>query len=128
MRFLHIIFTLVFSALLIFATRRSPFLTLVICFGGIWSAFSIAYLRRARWTWVGCATFLGLLLALLSFQFLRRIGFMFLHGLDRPDGSGSPLAFVIGFAFEIALLTPTVVFAAWLWRVRPRTLSHDNAA
>ena len=50
------------------------------------------------------------------FLLLRRISFVVTHGSMDPGTSGSPLAFLIGAAYEQAILTlPAAVVAALTW-------------
>ncbi len=38
---------------------------------------------------------------LIYFQFLRRVFYWFVHGGEAPNGMGSPVAFLIGWLFEL---------------------------
>lgn len=82
-------------------------------------------LRAAGWrgAWAVAAAWAVLLWVPLGAQVVRRLHHWATIGMDAADGSGSPMAFVFGFALEWAVFGPLTALLAWLawarlWRAR----------
>jgi hypothetical protein len=85
------------------------------CVAAVWCLAAILLPRGSRWSWSLSLLFNALLSALLTMQCTRRLWFILQHGgMDSADQPGSPMAFLIGWTLEIALLSPAVVFSIWL--------------
>ena len=77
---------------------------------------------------IAASLFLNFIFSLLLFaQLARRIGFIIENeGLDRADGYGSPMAFLLGAFFEIGVLILLLVFIFLLF---PKEwLSNESAS
>jgi hypothetical protein len=71
---------------------------------------AVALVLRDRRGLVPSALFAGLLLALGFFLMYRRVEFIAVnHSMEGPGGYGSPLAFLVGWAFEQALTTASAL-------------------
>ena len=71
----------------------------VLIYGLVYFIAGLYYRRSKIGYWV------GLLLAIppigiFVYQFSRRLYYWFAYGGEEPDGTGSPMAFIMGFAFE----------------------------
>lgn len=85
----------------------------------LWCVGLIAVLLTWRWFRGVALAALAPLISALSIQSGRRIAFIFEHGgMDCGTCYGSPLAFLLGWIIEIALLIPGVFL--WIWLLRGR--------
>ena len=120
MRIVHFIFVLAITALALSVTYHSPMVFVpVLIIGSLWCFAAASLFRQARWGFVTARAVLSILLLLLLVELGRRVVFIIQNGgMDRADGYGSPMAFLLGVFFELAIFIPTCVFLFWLWRRR----------
>ena len=117
-RITYLLYAAAICALL--ATIRSPSLfvseaTLAVL--ALWIISLAGLFFRRRWAYWGClAAFVPIAGVLIS-QSVRRIAFILEHGdMDCPTCNASPLAFLLGWTIELAILLPGLAFCWWLWR------------
>ena len=83
----------------------------------LWIAGLISVSLKVRWShWVALAAFAPVIGVLLV-QFGRRIAFIAEHaGMDCDTCNASPVAFLLGWIAEVALLIPGIFLCVWLLR------------
>jgi hypothetical protein len=87
--------------------KNAPFLAVVfVIYAGLWAWSGVVYRRGKKSGFYAAVAFTVPWILLFGAQFCRRVFYLAAYGGDAPDGMGSPLAFLIGWAFEIP---PTVV-------------------
>ena len=107
MRILHFIFAVAVSVLALFVTKTSQAVFVAAIFlGSVWCFAAFGLFRRANWAYFVSRGILGILFLFFSYQIIRRIIFVVQNGgMERADGYGSPLAFLLGLFFETACYT-----------------------
>lgn len=118
----------VLLAVLLLGSRRFTATTAALCvvaLSGIVGGMA-SYNKEWRWPQRSVGVFLVTVLALGLALLLVRISFVLREGgMERADGSGSPLVFLIGLAFEQGLLTAPAGLLLVARRDRPRGVSRE---
>lgn len=90
-----------------------------------WLTAAILHLLKNRFQHAVAAAWVTMLWLLLFARVAHRLWYWLTIGMEAPDGTGSPLAFLMGFGFEIALIVPFTLLGFLLlpskpWRIPPR--------
>ncbi|MHB0913876.1 MAG: hypothetical protein ACYC2Y_10610 [Armatimonadota bacterium] len=79
----------------------------------LWGVGYFLLARRCRGAIPFSLAVVGLCLSPVLYQFVRRVRFMSRYGFEKPNGDGSPLAFMLGLMFELFILLPLTLALVW---------------
>ena len=91
---------LIFSLLLFY--KQPSFVIPLTMYALMWFFVGLNYDPEKRTFWFGLG-FSAPWAILFFMQFFRRLYYLVAYGGELPDGTGSPVAFLIGWAFEIPI-------------------------
>jgi len=96
--------------------------------GALWVVALALRALRNRFAYAAAGVWVLLLWLPVCVQVVRRLYYWVTIGMERPDGTGSPLAFLIGLVFEWVVLFPLTALLVYLVRAKPwRRPTVDDA-
>lgn len=85
----------------------------------LWLTGIVMHLIARRWAYAVAGSWALLVALPLAFQVLQRLYHWITIGMEAEDGTGSPLAFLIGFVFEWLLFAPLCMMLVILIAMKP---------
>lgn len=85
----------------------------------VWLVSAVLHVMKHRLRYLMAGVWTALLWAPMCLQVVRRLHYWVTVGMEPPDGMGSPLAFLMGFAFEQLLFLPLTIMLVLLIRTKP---------
>ena len=119
MKLLYGIYGLSMIGLLAISRGETPIANVILwALIALWTTALASLFFGARWFRGLALAALIPVLAVLVFQFGRRIAFIIINGgmEEASSGFGSPVAFLIGWTAESVALIPGLALFIWLWR------------
>jgi hypothetical protein len=83
-----------------------------------WLAAVVCHVEKARLQYVAIGLWLLLTWPRQAYVVARYVHFALIVGEEGPGGYGSPLAFELGFCFEVVLFLPLTILLAYFVRTR----------
>jgi hypothetical protein len=89
-------------------------------YAALWGVSAVFYIKNYRWAYYACIVFTAPWLILFCTQFFRRIYYLVVYGGELPDGTGSPMAFIVGFVLELPFTLGLIILTIklikdWKW-------------
>jgi len=117
---IYFTFVVLVSSIIIFSIKRLVPLTVAqLIIAAIWIFFTAAFLFNKKFGYWGSFACLLIPWVYFGHKTIRRIVFIIENGgMERADGYGSPVAFLIHAIFEQYIFIPATFFIIWLFTQR----------